>query len=192
MSALNGALQQIQLPLDRGSVCLCGFFKGAFSLAAICRNCFGWLKPQRWSNLISFSSTTRPGLSGVWKNVMVMYKNTVVFSNVTGNMVLAESSARRIVPKPRKAVERDGPSWTKLLHFRSYRFSSDETEYFSFLLFKCKSRLVSSQTMQADFEATNIPSPDPRPDAARPGSEWQRAELGRPPQKEPGSPHLDK
>lgn len=35
---------------------------------------------------------TRPGLSRVWKNVMVMYKNMVGFSNVTGNMVLTGRS----------------------------------------------------------------------------------------------------
>lgn len=35
---------------------------------------------------------TRPGLSGVWKNVMVMYKNMVGLSNVTGNMVLTGHS----------------------------------------------------------------------------------------------------
>lgn len=38
---------------------------------------------------------TRPGLSGVWKNVMVMYNNMVGFSNVTGNMVLTERSTAR-------------------------------------------------------------------------------------------------
>jgi len=36
---------------------------------------------------------TRPGLSGVLENVMVMSKNRVGFSNVTGNMVLTGRGA---------------------------------------------------------------------------------------------------
>lgn len=43
---------------------------------------------------------TRPGLSGVWKNVMVMYKNMVGFSNVTGDMVLTEHSMARSYKGP--------------------------------------------------------------------------------------------
>lgn len=43
---------------------------------------------------------TWPGLSGVWKNVMVMYKNMVGFSNVTGDMVLTEHSKARSYKGP--------------------------------------------------------------------------------------------
>lgn len=54
---------------------------------------------------------TRPGLSGVWKNVMVMYNNMVGFSNVTGNMVLTERSTARSLE--RLALEGDTLSQTK-------------------------------------------------------------------------------
>lgn len=70
-------------------------FERAFSLATIYRKCLGWLKHQGWFNLISFSSMTWPGLSGVWKNIMVMYIKMVDFSNVTGKMVLTEHSMAR-------------------------------------------------------------------------------------------------
>lgn len=170
-------------------------FKRAFSLAAIYRNCPGWLRHQRWSNLISFYSMTRPGLSGVWKNVMVMYNNMVGFSNVTGNMVLTERSTARSLE--RLALEGDTLSQTKRHWYTSIVWLQTKKKIrkitlpFPAVKQYLWSHFQNNVYLQRTYNWSRI-NRGLTPQTVRWGSGWQSADLGRPPQWEPGRPHLDK